>query len=76
MTNLKRIYLLPEAEIVDLYERPIFNQNEQQCLKRYRNKSVLYRINASSELSLEFPFKTLVAKITFFSNYRELKIER
>jgi TnpA family transposase len=30
MTNLKRIYLLPEAEITDLYARPVFNQNEQQ----------------------------------------------
>ena len=30
MTNLKRIYLLPEAEIADLYARPVFNQNEQQ----------------------------------------------
>lgn len=30
MTNLKRISLLPEAEIVDLYARPVFNQNEQQ----------------------------------------------
>lgn len=30
MTNLKRIYLLPESEIADLYARPIFNQNEQQ----------------------------------------------
>ncbi|MCX7091779.1 MAG: hypothetical protein NTU48_10085 [Legionellales bacterium] len=29
MTNLKRIYLLPESEIADLYARPIFNQNEQ-----------------------------------------------
>jgi hypothetical protein len=29
MTNIKRIYLLPDAEIVDLYERPIFNKNEQ-----------------------------------------------
>jgi hypothetical protein len=24
-----RIYLLPDAEIDDLYERPIFNKNEQ-----------------------------------------------
>ena len=30
MMNLKRIYLLPEAEIADLYARPFFNQNEQQ----------------------------------------------
>jgi hypothetical protein len=29
MTNLKRPYLLSEAEITDLYERPKFNQNEQ-----------------------------------------------
>ena len=30
MTNLKRFYLLPEAEVTDLYERPNFNKNEQQ----------------------------------------------
>ena len=29
MTNLKRLYLLPEVEIKDLYERPNFNKNEQ-----------------------------------------------
>jgi len=36
MTNLKRIYLLPEAEIVDLYARPVFNQNEQQLSLKIR----------------------------------------
>jgi hypothetical protein len=30
MPNLKRIYLIPEAEIADLYARPVFNQNEQK----------------------------------------------
>lgn len=30
MTNLKRIYLLSEAEIDELYARPIFNQEERE----------------------------------------------
>ena len=29
MTNLKRLYLLSEAEIDELYARPIFNQEER-----------------------------------------------
>ncbi len=29
MHNLNRLYLLPDAEIADLYARPIFNKNEQ-----------------------------------------------
>ena len=30
MTNLKRIYLLSEAEIADLYARPDFNSDERK----------------------------------------------
>lgn len=30
MSNLKRLYLLSEAEISDLYARPVFNRDEQQ----------------------------------------------
>lgn len=30
MSNLKRLYLLPEAEIDDIYARPIFNTEEQE----------------------------------------------
>ncbi|AWK15533.1 hypothetical protein SK355_12140 (plasmid) [Candidatus Fukatsuia symbiotica] len=30
MAALKCIYLLPEAEITDLYARLLFNQNEQR----------------------------------------------
>jgi hypothetical protein len=30
MNKLKRLSLLPEPEIADLYARPIFNQNEQR----------------------------------------------
>lgn len=30
MSTLKRLYLLPEAEIADLYARPIFNKTEQR----------------------------------------------
>lgn len=30
MNTLKRLYLLPDAEIAELYARPIFNKNEQQ----------------------------------------------
>jgi hypothetical protein len=29
MNKLKRLSLLPEPEIADLYARPIFNHNEQ-----------------------------------------------
>lgn len=48
MPNLKRIYLLADAEITDLYSRPVFNHNEQSlyfelnqrefdCLEQFRN---------------------------------------
>jgi hypothetical protein len=30
MNTLKRLYLLPDAEIAELYARPVFNKNEQQ----------------------------------------------
>ena len=55
MTNLKRIYLLPEAEIVDLYERPIFNQNEQQ----------LYFDLNQIELDMLGQFGTIKTKVYF-----------
>ena len=55
MTNLKRIYLLPEAEIVDLYARPIFNQNEQQ----------LYFDLNQIELDMLGQFGTIKTKVYF-----------
>ena len=55
MTNLKRIYLLPEAEIADLYARPIFNQNEQQ----------LYFDLNRGELDLLSQFGTIKTKLHF-----------
>jgi hypothetical protein len=55
MTKLKRIYLLPEAEIVDLYARPIFNQNEQQ----------LYFDLNKFELDMLGQFGTIKTKVYF-----------
>lgn len=55
MTNLKRIYLLPDAEIADLYARPIFNQNERQ----------LYFELSQVELDLLGQFGTIKTKIYF-----------
>jgi len=55
MTNLKRIYLLPEAEIADLYARPVFNQNEQQ----------LYFELTQVELNTLGQFGTIKTKVNF-----------
>jgi len=55
MMNLKRIYLLPEAEIADLYARPIFNQNEQQ----------LYFDLNQVELNILGQFGTIKTKVYF-----------
>jgi hypothetical protein len=55
MTNLKRIYLLPEAEIADLYARPIFNQNEQQ---------LYFELN-QVELNILSQFGTVKTKVYF-----------
>src|SRR6266576_3644267 len=55
MTNLKRIYLLPEAEIADLYARPIFNQNEQR----------LYFELTQAELDIMGQFGTVRTKVHF-----------
>jgi TnpA family transposase len=55
MPNLKRIYLLPEAEIADLYARPVFNQNEQQ----------LYFELAQIELDTLGQFGTIKTKVYF-----------
>lgn len=55
MTNLKRIYLLPEAEIADLYARPVFNQNEQQ----------LYFELTQVELNTLGQFGTIKTKVHF-----------
>jgi len=42
MPNIKRIYLLPEAEIADVYARPDFNQYEKELYLR------LIRMNQKS----------------------------
>jgi len=55
MTNLKRIYLLPEAEIADLYARPIFNPSEQQ----------LYFELTQVELDTLAQFGTIKTKVHF-----------
>jgi Domain of unknown function (DUF4158) len=55
MTNLKRLYLLPEAEIADLYARPVFNENEQQ----------LYFELTQVELDTLVQFGTLRTKVHF-----------
>jgi TnpA family transposase len=55
MTNLKRIYLLPEAEISNLYARPIFNQNEQR----------LYFELTRAELDIMEQFGTIRTKVHF-----------
>lgn len=55
MTNLKRIYLLPEAEVADLYARPVFNQNEQQ----------LYFELTQVELDTLGQFGTIKTKVHF-----------
>ena len=55
MTNLKRIYLLPEAEIADLCARPIFNQNEQR----------LYFELTQVELNTPGQFGTIKTKVYF-----------
>ncbi|WP_339058378.1 DUF4158 domain-containing protein [Candidatus Regiella endosymbiont of Tuberolachnus salignus] len=55
MIPLKRIYLLPEAEITDLYARPLFNQDEQR----------LYFEMSQGELDKLSQFGTLKTKIYF-----------
>jgi hypothetical protein len=55
MANLKRIYLLPEAEIADLYARPVFNKNEQ---------SLYFEMN-QAELDLLRQFGTTRTKVYF-----------
>ena len=53
MNNIKRIYLLPDAEIDDLYERPIFNKNEQ----------LLYFEMTQAELNVLDQFRNLKTKV-------------
>ncbi len=53
MNNIKRIYLLPDAEIDDLYERPIFNKNEQH----------LYFELTQAELDVLDQFRNLKTKV-------------
>lgn len=53
MNNIKRIYLLPDAEIDDLYERPIFNKNEQ----------LLYFEMTQAELDVLDQFRNLKTKV-------------
>ncbi len=55
MNNLKRPYLLPEAEIADLYARPIFNHNEQ----------LLYFEMNQIELDALGQFGTIKTKVCF-----------
>jgi len=55
MANLKRIYLLPEAEIADLYARPVFNKSEQN----------LYFEMNQAELDLLRQFGTTRTKVYF-----------
>lgn len=55
MNDSKRLYLLPEAEIADLYTRPIFNQNEQR----------LYFEMSQRELEALSQFGTIKTKIYF-----------
>lgn len=55
MANLKRIYLLPEAEIADLYARPVFNKSEQ---------SLYFEMN-QAELDLLRQFGTTRTKVYF-----------
>ena len=55
MTNLKRIYLLPEAEIAALYARPVFNQIEQQ---------LYFELN-QVELNILSQFGTIKTKVYF-----------
>ncbi len=55
MTNLKRIYLLPDAEILDLYARPVFNQHEQQ----------LYFEFTQNQLDILGQFGTVKTKVHF-----------
>ncbi len=55
MSNLKRLYLLPEAEVADLYARPIFNQEEQ----------LLYFKMNQVELDALGQFGTIKTKVYF-----------
>lgn len=55
MHNLNRLYLLPDAEIADLYARPIFNKNER----------MLYFSMTKDELYALGQFRTLKTKVYF-----------
>jgi hypothetical protein len=55
MDNLKRLSLLSEAEIADLYARPAFNQNEQD----------LYFEMTRAELEILDQFGTIKTKTYF-----------
>lgn len=55
MDNLKRPYLLPEAEITDFYARPVFNHNEQ----------LLYFEMSQTELDVLNQFGTIKTKVYF-----------
>jgi hypothetical protein len=66
MANLKRIYLLPEAEIADLYARPVFNKSEQ---------SLYFEMN-QAELDLLRQFGTTRTKVYFILQLAYFKAKK
>ncbi len=66
MNNLKRLYLLSDAEIDDLYTRPIFNHNER----------LLYFEMNQGELNALDQFGTLKTKMYFILQLAYFKAKR
>jgi len=55
MHSINRLYLLPDAEIAELYARPVFNKNER----------LLYFTMNKLELDALSQFGTLKTKVHF-----------
>ena len=77
MSNLKRIYLLSEAEIEELYARPIFAQKEQELYFEL-NQAELNKLDQLSSLKTRLYFILQLgyfkAKHQFFTfNLEEVK---
>ena len=80
MNKLKRLSLLPESEIADLYARPIFNQNEQR-LYFEMNQNELDALNQFGSIKTKVYFILQLAyfkaKHQFFTfTFDEVRVDR
>ena len=80
MNKLKRLSLLPEPEIADLYARPIFNHNEQ-LLYFEMNQTQLDALNQFGSIKTKVYFILQLAyfkaKHQFFTfTFDEVRVDR